>query len=136
MFENELIRVLLCCNDPDNGQCDGRLSAVEIGPNMAFDARQWVGPRFAWIGANRFRIAGKQFAFVNYKNWYGNWCWDGVTMRGSEVLRLLNWPRFRVFFDVGEGEERLFNWFRAERPWTDHDLRLIGKDFDRLGTGN
>lgn len=135
MFERELIQVMLCCNDPDNGLFDGRLSGLEIGPNMKFSSTQWTGPAIRWVGTNGMRIAGKTFNFDGYRNWVGNWCWDCVTMRGDEVLKLLNWPRFRHFFDIDEGEERLFNWFKAGGEWKDDDLRLIGKDFDRLATG-
>ena len=142
MFERELIRVMLCCNDPDNGIFDGHLSALEIGPNMSFSSTQWKGPRLAYLGGDgrtfghaRVRIAGKVFPICGYRNWVGNWCWDCVTMRGETVIELLNWPRFSQFFDIDEGEERLFNWFKARRPWSDNDLRLIGKDFDRLSTG-
>lgn len=129
MFENVSIDVMLCCNNPDNGIFDGKLRALEIGPNMSFYAIQWEGRRIALLD-NAIRISGKRFPVNGFREWVGNWCWDCVTMRGSTVLELLNWPRFRKFFEVDEAETRLFNWFKAGRTWTDDDLRLISKEFE------
>lgn len=136
MFEHARIRIMLCCNDPRNGIFAHRLSGLEIGPNMSFMATAWYEsrePRMRWIEkdgvTHAIAIAGKHFPIVGYRSWVGNWCWDMAVMEGRTVLELLNWPRLRRFFDITEGETRLFNWWKAGQPWKDDDLRLISKTF-------
>lgn len=138
MFENERIPVYLACNDPDNGAFAEQLWALKVGENMSFECRyaDWA-PRLRYIvnpnpGTKLvcgIVIAGKRFPVEGHRPWHGNWCWDAVAMRGADVLTLLNWPRLRKWFDVEEGETRLFNWWKAGQTWTDSDLRLIGKRF-------
>jgi hypothetical protein len=138
MFEHERIPISLACNDPRNGSFSEELYGLEIGENMHFDCRygDW-GPRLRYLvnddpGKQLIRaisIAGKHFPVSDYKPWQGNWCWDGFNMEGRYVLELLNWPRLRKWFDVSRGETRLFNWWKAGEPWSDMDLRLIGKRF-------
>lgn len=137
MFEHERFQIMLCCNDHRNGIFAHRLSALEIGPNMTFESTRWYEsqqPRMRWLmmkegGTYGIAIAGKHFPIVGYRSWVGNWCWDMAVMEGCTVLELLNWPRLRRFFDVTEAESRLFNWWKSGQPWTDSDLRLIGKKF-------
>lgn len=136
MFENIRIPVMLCCNDPDNGNFADRLSALEIGPNMSFHSTAYYESREArmrWLTKDHvthgIAIAGKHFPIVGYRSWVGNWCWDMAMMEGRTVLELLNWPRLRRFFEISEAEQRLFNWWKAGQQWTDQDLRLISKSF-------
>lgn len=146
MFEAVPIPVHLCCNDPDNGAFAERVWSLEIGPNMEFESRFWQswkagpwGPRMRYItnenpGTPLIRavaIAGRHFPVTHYKPWYGNWCWDLVHMRGDAVIELLNWAKFRKWFSLTSGETRLFNWYQADQPFSDQDLRLISNDFDR-----
>ena len=146
MFERERIPVHLCCNDPDNGHFSERVWSLQIGYNMEFESRTWIswrqgpwGPRMRYLVdgdpsrplIRAVSIAGRHFPVVYYKPWYGNWCWDLVHMPGAAVLELLNWPKFRKWFDITEGESRLFNYWKAGGEWKDQDLRLIGKNFDR-----
>lgn len=140
MFEHERIPIALCCNDPDNGNFAEQLAGFEVGYNMKFECRygDWE-PRLRYVvNASPTRpliraiaLAGRHFPVTSYKPWWGNWCWDLVHMEGRYVLELLNWPRLHKWFDVSEGEHRLFNWWKAGREWSDQDLRLIGKNFDR-----
>jgi hypothetical protein len=140
MFEHEQIPVHLCCNDPDNGNFSGRVWSMEIGPNMEFESRRWWsfqrgpwGPclRYLWGDRPRIVIAGRHFPITFHKEWYGNWCWDLVHMPGEAVLELLNWAKFRKWFTCSCGETRLFNWYANGQQFTDQDLRLIGKNFER-----
>lgn len=140
MFEAEPVPVHLCCNDPDNGNFSGRVWSLQVGFNMEFESRTWIswkqgpwGPamRYIWGDRKRVVIAGRHFPITFHKEWYGNWCWDLVHMPGAAVVELLNWPKFRKWFDITEGETRLFNWWKAGGEWKDDDIRLIGKNFDR-----
>lgn len=143
MFEQVPVEVLLCCNNPDNGVFTGRLCAIEVGPNLRFEtAGLWserLGPclRYLWreerphrgAGTQRIAISGRYFPIINYRCWFGNWCWDAVAMRGATVLALLNWMKRKPWFALHEAEERLWNHYESDRPFEDHDLRLITKDF-------
>lgn len=131
MFERVPIEVMLCCNNPNNGCFAGRLYAIEIGPNMTFSGVGYSDRdcmRMRWL-TDKVALGGRHFEVSNHKEWVGNWCWDRVHMPGEDVLKLLNWPRFRRFFELAEAEVRLSNWWHAKQPWTDQDLRFIGKDF-------
>ena len=97
-----MITVSFCCNDPDNGNFDGRVAAVEIhgmeGCNVTLEPRTYPAPRFDWLDSPPkphdsretagFKVARFRFRCAPYKSWYGNWCWDAVKMSGVEVLRL------------------------------------------------
>lgn len=140
MFERVLIRVALACNDPSNGAFAEQLDGLNVGPNMHFDGLHERAPRLRYIvGTERempivraISIAGRHFPVSNYRPWFGNWCCDAFDMEGRYVLELLNWPRLRKWFDMSEGESRLFNYWKAAGVWKDEDLPLISKDFERL----
>lgn len=134
MFEHIRIPVMLCCNDPDNGNFAEQLAGFEVGENMHFECKFWGWePRLRYVYRDQLMtaisIAGKHFPITNHRSWVGNWCWDRVHMEGRHVLDLLNWPRLRKWYDISEGETRLFNWWKAGQTWTDQDLRLISKSF-------
>ena len=98
----KMITVSVCCNDPDNGNFDGHVSAIEIhgieGCDVSLEPRTYPSPLFRWLDnppkwhdareTMGFKVARFRFACAPYKSWYGNWCWDAVKMSGVEVLRL------------------------------------------------
>ncbi len=121
------IRVLLCCNDPDNGEFEGRICGIEIG-DLKLDSLCEPGPKLFYSFAEPafIRIAGKKFPIEGHGSWVGNWCWDSVSMAPKDVLRLLNWPRFWKFFQVEEAPEKLFEIAQSfDREFTEADLELL-----------
>lgn len=134
MFEREEIQVDLYCNQPRNGRFAGHVWALKVGPNMEFESKfLYWGPKLRFLdrSSGGIAIAGKHFPITHHNSWVGNWCWEAVRMEGRYVLELLNWPRFRRWFDLEEAEVRLFNYWRAGGTWKDSDLRLLGKEFAR-----
>jgi len=97
-----VITVSFCCNDPDNGNFDGRVAGIEIhgieGCDVTLEPRTYPAPGFTWLDyapkphdsreTAGFKVARFRFRCAPYKSWYGNWCWDAVKMSGVEVLRL------------------------------------------------
>lgn len=130
------IRVDLLCNDHRNGCFLERLEGLHAGPNLALVSRRidW-GPRLRYLCDDRslrkISVAGRHFPVVGYQYGVGNWCWDAVTMRGKYVVDLLNFLRRKGWFEVDEAEERLFNSWQSGHVFTDDDIRLLAKNFDR-----
>lgn len=97
-----MITVSFCCNNPDNGNFDGRVASIEIhgaeGCDVTLEPRTCPEPRFSWLDeppkphdsreTMGFKVARFRFRCAPFKSWYGNWCWEAVKMSGVEVLRL------------------------------------------------
>lgn len=111
----------LCCNDPHNGSPTGRVTAIEVqtkDSSLELESRFWDwGPKL-FHGDGFIRIGGKKVRITSYRTWAGNWCWDAVRANSEDVVSLLNWPKFRKWFDVTEGPERLFNMYREGKPFS------------------
>jgi hypothetical protein len=109
------MRILqLCCNDPDNGNFTGRVSAVEAhGLKLASRTWDW-GPKLT-VGDGFIRIGGMKLRGGLAKSSYGNWCWNAYRVESDDLMKLINWPKFREWFDVEEAPERVFTAYRAGR---------------------
>jgi hypothetical protein len=62
------------------------------------------------------RIGRRTFRYENRKEWFGNWCWDGLRMRPKEARRLLRWLRATGAWRCEGGPTRLFDWFNRPQP--------------------
>lgn len=94
--------VSLCVNDPDNGMDTGRCCAVHVSddgedieletgnlrdadnPTFAIERRMFRGMQCAKV-----RIGRHSYWIGGYRQWYGNWCWDAVSMSRREARRLI-----------------------------------------------
>jgi hypothetical protein len=112
-----LSRIELCCNDPDNGNFAGAVSAIQVGDLELMSKRWWLtpsGPRLR-VEADRFILAGKSWPYERGKEWYGNWCWDAYWVQPEICADFLIWLHGRKLFDVECAEQRVFNlWKRDE----------------------
>lgn len=76
------------CNDYRNGNSQGFFEQVRIDRAQI----QLDGPqtRIAFVRPGVVRIGRRQFAFTQWSNWVGNWCWDELTFpRVGPLLRYL-----------------------------------------------
>lgn len=106
--------IKICCNDPDNGLFDGKASAIHIGSlRLACRFLDWSpklteGDVFIRIGGKKLRCYGSRYGV-------GNWCWNAYGCDDADVEALVNWPKFRKWFDVEEASPRVFDAYRAGR---------------------
>lgn len=91
------ITVMLCCNDPGNGEFTGRLTGLEVGgcsltiwPFESIDGSGEDGvPLTLWDGG--IVVGWRSFPASDYCEHVGNWCWDAVEMDRRTALRLLRY---------------------------------------------
>ena len=112
-----MARIDLCCNDPDNGDFAGFVSAVQVG-DLELMSNQWwrasrPGPRLR-VEGQRFILAGKSWPFAESKSWYGNWCWDAFWVEPSVCADFLIWLHGSRLMQVEAGEMRVFNLWKGE----------------------
>lgn len=102
MREPQDVFVSLCVNDPDNGQDTGRVCAVHVdddGETIELETgwlRDSDNPTYAiervlkgGMQCARVRVGRHTYWIGGYRQWYGNWCWDAVTMTRREARRLI-----------------------------------------------
>jgi hypothetical protein len=88
--------VSLCVNDPDDGTPTGHVCAVhfeddaerrlELAGDMLYDRDN---PSCSIDQARkRLRVGRFVYPIRGYRQWYGNWCWDGVSMTLNDAQRL------------------------------------------------
>jgi hypothetical protein len=122
------ILLTLACND-ERGNPSGRLGAIEIGGCMQFVAGDCRGPRFRFVNlrANdaHFRLFRESWQLVSHREWFGNWCCDGVKVRHIVVLGLLNHPLLRRHFTLEQGVSTLFDHWRSGARWTEREASMI-----------
>lgn len=115
-----IVPVDICCNHPDNGLFIGRAPSIHVG-DIRLGCRTWDwSPKFT-EGNGWIRIGGMKITCLGSKYGVGNWCWNRYACDGAEVERLINWSRFRKWFDIEEADEEIFNDFKAGKP-----LRIYG----------
>lgn len=90
----EYITVLLCVNDPQNGMPTGYVCGAHFGDGeIDLEGDPFVerdNPTYSVDHAKqRMRIGRHVYPIHGHKMWYGNWCWDGVTMTREDAKRLV-----------------------------------------------
>ena len=109
------IRVDLACNDPNSGLPSGRVNAVMIG-NVEFysNTLDW-GPKLT-EGDGWIRIGGMKLGCAGSKYGVGNWCWTRFWLNKPDVERLVNWAKFRKWFDIEQAAVGVFERYKAGKP--------------------
>src|SRR5579863_1112972 len=129
-----LIRVDFACNDPDNGDFAGRVSAVtwrgtgHEGIELAYDYFG-AGLKFT-VERNRLRILRRWYPFERTKAWYGNWCWDAYWFKPAVAKSMLRHFRASGKFQCDGGRALLCDW------WCADSLSPNGDDIDERGLSN
>jgi len=102
-------RIDLCCNDPDNGNETGFVSAVHVGDLELISNRWWLpsrpGPRLR-VDGDRFILAGKAWPFVGYKGW----------VEPEVCADFLIWLHGRRLMSIEQAETRIFNLWKRPDP--------------------
>lgn len=108
------MRLDIACNNPDNGAFDGVARMIHIGP-VEFGCRflHWA-PRLT-EGDGWIRIGGKKLRCKGSTYGVGNWCWNAYFCERDDVEALLNWAKFRKWFNMDAGTVSLYaKWEKGE----------------------
>lgn len=123
------VPVLVCLNDPGNGEASGHalgldimdpdgeaaleLRSIEVdrGPVCRIDTRL----RRMKLGPFWFHIKGHKF-------WVGNWCWDAVWMEPSMAADLLNKARASDGWTPDAGYEPWWERWMSDEPFAADDF--------------
>jgi hypothetical protein len=106
--------ISVCCNHWRNGMFDSRLRAIEF-PGLELAASGRV-PVIQFIGEKLMRISRQNFEIIGVKDWYGNWCWNAVTMERDEAKRLFRWLARKPWFSPESGSERMWRvWEKLQK---------------------
>jgi hypothetical protein len=92
-----LVAIHVAVNDAANGMFAGRLDALEVhqGRRHLFSLDTGIpGPRcvLRWVpgGGGYLRLGPSRYRWIGRRSWVGNWCWEVLTFRVAEAVRLLN----------------------------------------------
>lgn len=106
------MRLDIACNDPYTGLFDGKAHAVHVGEvEFSRSYFDW-SPRFT-EGDGWIRVGGKKLRCRASTYGVGNWCWNAYWCDDADVEALLNWVKFRKWFDIEAGPCRVFNAYKA-----------------------
>jgi len=108
--------ISIACNHPDNGLFMGRFDAMHYGDDqdMEIASRFWgsrAGMGVRYLGDGKIRISHGVFEYEREKEWFGNWCWNGLWMERGEARRLLRYIRDSDKWHCEGGPTRLYRWF-------------------------
>lgn len=122
-----LVRLDVCCNDPDNGNFDGRAAGIQLQDmTMELMAHDLRGPVFR-VHADHIQISRRRFAYERSKDWYGNWVWNAYWLDVDVAVELLAYVHSLGVFGCDQAEERLFAMWKRKRPFDDADRDLLGR---------
>jgi len=120
----ERVRVLFCCNDPDNGAPTDRLFALEVEGLIHLEGD---GP-FRWDEiTRRVSIDGIWYPVRSSRGtWVGNWCWDEALMDTRTVADLMESLRRSGRWDLTGGASDLYDvWESGEEIEEPHLLQAL-----------
>ena len=108
------IAIDFACNDPDNGDFAGRVTAADFrGVELVYDL---YGPGLKFtVEKNSIRLHRKTFFFVSRTYWLGNWCWDRFWFRRDVAVSLLRTMRDSGKWQVEGGPVTLIRWFEPKK---------------------
>jgi hypothetical protein len=88
-----MIRVSICCNNPNNGAFAGIFDGVDFFDGRGYRARLYgFQSRVTYLdNQTRIRLSRRIFQISDWTYGAGNWCWDAFLMSKREGLRLLEY---------------------------------------------
>lgn len=122
-----LVRINVCCNDPDNGNFDARAAGLSLQDGLAeltsFDMR---GPTFR-EHPDHIQISRRRFRCAQSKEWYGNWCWNAYWLDVDDAVEMLAYVHQIDLFNCDMADERVFARWRSREPFTESDREFLAR---------
>jgi hypothetical protein len=135
-------RIELCCNDPDNGNPLGAACAIEFsgnGQDVAGSAKvvnTLIGGGDVRMSrkvcenscpANRYakyvlRIGRLKVFCFEYREWFGNWCWDAAWIAGADAVGVANYLTRLKYWHCEYAPSEFFEKFNAKQLIAPEDM--------------
>lgn len=88
---SDMIPVMICVNNPDNGHYSGRCAGISVDDLIGLESCVLPEPRCTLkLDARTFSIHRTPFAYRSHKPWVGNWCWDCIWLTCEDLARLIH----------------------------------------------
>ncbi len=121
MTKREL--VMVAWNHWRNGCFRGVLTGASCDV-LHLESPYWNAGIKAEIEGSCVVLGGKRaerFEIIGHREWVGNWCWDGLTMKRSEAVRMMNWL-LKKGFRLDSAEESVWNKIERGETLVESDL--------------
>lgn len=89
MAKQKLIDVMICVNNPDNGNYAGRLAGLNIHDFIDLEPVVLPEPRCT-IGDGYFSVHRCRVGVYGYQQWVGNWCWNSIRVTREDAALLVS----------------------------------------------
>ena len=107
------------CNDPDNGNFAHGFAMMEVDGgdlHMEFENSSFrkVPVHFDFAlerGPGKVKVGRLEVEALSYKSWYGNWCWDAVSVSLVNALTVINYVGKLKGWRMTDGPCSLFEAF-------------------------
>lgn len=122
------ILVMFCCNDYRNGSPAHELFGIEFGNVLTVERNIVDATTRFWDGGGEVvRIGRRMFPCKSYRNWIGNWCWDGAQCTLQVAADMANYVKSLKIGDtpkfcVEMGADGLFDKWKSDELFTAKDF--------------
>ena len=120
-MRQDLISVMLACNDHRNGALTGEIDGIEVSlPDgdilLGLDGHARYTEAAEWV-----RIGRCKYPYQRHREWSGNWCWNEIWVTPEIAAKLLNDLRRSGNWSVHEGLNIAWeHWSSGETFTADH----------------
>lgn len=109
----DTVRLSLCCNSPRNGVFRGRVPQLSIetaGHDLALESPYFDSALHLEIEERRFMLGRRRewMPLIARATWFGNWCWDALTVRPEIAASVVNFAVSKGYKPV-VGPSKLFD---------------------------
>ncbi len=86
-----LCRLMICCNDPDNGEFTGECCGIDVrGVHVMLDRPVPMQDE----SAHKWLILGEVgIRYHHHGSWVGSWCWESYHVTEADALQILEMAR-------------------------------------------
>lgn len=113
------VSIDVSCNDPDNGNFVGKFTMLQVrcgDIDLEFEG-PWPQSRGMSFSVNngKAQIGRIKVPILGYGNWVGNWCWDSISVKWPDALRIIEHLGKRTEWHCAGGVCELCDAFDARR---------------------
>jgi hypothetical protein len=111
------ITLNFACNNPDNGEFVGIFDRMDLDAGSLHiefegDHESIISFGFPMRGGyGTVKIGDREWPSLAYREWYGNWCWNGASFTWVEALEIINYLGSLGCWRMTEGPSYLFHAF-------------------------
>jgi len=123
------ILVMFACNDYRSGNPANELFGIHFGDAMTIERYIVDAKTSFWDGGGEVvHIGRRKFPCRSYRNWIGNWCWDGAQFTLQVAADLANYVKsLRIGdtqkFCIESGADGLFDKWKSDELFIASDFK-------------